>query len=320
MKNSARFIRRSDPCGIDERMTPTVIVVGSINVDLCAFVERLPAPGETVMGGTFVREQGGKGANQAVAAARLGARVVLVGMVGRDDMGDAARANLTEEGVDVTEVGAGEGHTGVAEILIDSRGENLIAVASGANNELTAPRVTESLGRIDARDAVVTSVLEVPVPAVTAAATVARERGWRLILNPAPAKPIPDELLSLCDVLTPNQHEVGGLGKQSPEELLAAGVSSVVVTLGADGAELLRPGLPPHHQPAFGVQASDTTGAGDAFTGALAWALASGSDLEAGLRAAGACAALSTRAHGARGGMPTRKELDDFLETASKER
>jgi ribokinase len=137
-------------------MTPTVIVVGSINVDLCAFVERLPRPGETVIGGTFVREQGGKGANQAVAAARLGARVIMVGMVGDDDLGSAARSNLAGEGVEVGEVGAGAKHTGVAEILIDSRGENLIAVASGANDELTSEVVTEALGRIDAQDAVVT--------------------------------------------------------------------------------------------------------------------------------------------------------------------
>jgi ribokinase len=294
-------------------MTPTVIVVGSINVDLCAFVERLPRPGETVIGGTFVREQGGKGANQAVAAARLGARVIMVGMVGDDDLGSAARSNLAGEGVEVGEVGAGAKHTGVAEILIDSRGENLIAVASGANDELTSEVVTEALGRIDAQDAVVTSVLEVPMPAVTAAASIAGERGWSFILNPAPAAPLSDDLLRRCDVLTPNEHELEGLGRSSAEELLAAGAGAVIVTQGAQGADLFRPGAPAHHQPAFEVEATDTTGAGDAFTGALAWALASGAELTDASRKAAACAALSTLAPGARGGMPTRAQLENLL-------
>jgi ribokinase len=294
-------------------VTPTVIVVGSINVDLCAFVERLPHPGETVIGGTFEREQGGKGANQAVAAARLGARVIMVGMVGDDDLGSAARANLAGEGVEVGEVRAGAKHTGVAEILIDSRGENLIAVASGANDELTSEAVTGALGRINVQEAVVTSVLEVPVPAVMAAATVAGERGWSFILNPAPAAPLSDDLLRRCDVLTPNEHELEGLGRPSAEELLAGGARAVIVTQGAQGADLFRPAAPAHHQPAFEVEAIDTTGAGDAFTGALAWALASGAELTDAIRTAAACGALSTLAPGARGGMPTRTQLEDFL-------
>jgi ribokinase len=294
-------------------VTPTVIVVGSINVDLCAFVERLPRPGETVIGGTFVREQGGKGANQAVAASRLGARVIMVGMVGDDDLGRAARAALEDERVEVGAVGAGQKHTGVAEILIDAQGENLIAVASGANDELTAERVTEALGRIDAHEAVMTSVLEIPMAAVSAAATIAGERGWTFILNPAPAAPLTGELLARCDVLTPNEHELEGLGRTSAEELLAAGAGAVIVTRGAEGADLFRAGVAAHHQPAFEVDPSDTTGAGDAFTGALAWALASGAELTEATRIAAACGALSTRAAGARGGMPTKAELEDFL-------
>jgi ribokinase len=294
-------------------MTSTVIVVGSINVDLVAFVERLPRPGETVIGGTFTRAQGGKGANQAVAAARLGGRVVMVGMVGDDDLGEAARASLADEGVDMAEVKVGEKHTGVAEILVDSGGENLIAVASGANDELTAEGVTEALRRMDADDAVVTSVLEIPTPAVTAAATVAGERGWSFILNPAPAAEVPEDLLSRCDVVTPNEHELAGLGWVSPEEMLEAGAGAIVVTRGAQGAELFREGQPPHHQPAFEVEVTDTTGAGDTFTGSLAWALAGGADLTAALETAAASAALSTRAGGARGGMPTPEDLESFL-------
>jgi ribokinase len=295
-------------------VTPTVVVVGSINVDLVAFVDRLPRPGETVIGGTFAREQGGKGANQAVAAARLGGRVVMVGMVGDDDLGEAARSRLADEGVDVDEVKVGGKHTGVAEILVDAGGENLIAVASGANDELTAESVTEALRRIDADQAVITSVLEIPIAAVTAAAKVAGERGWSFILNPAPATEVPADLLSRCDVVTPNEHELAGLGWGSAEEMLEAGAGAIVVTRGAQGAELFRSGQRPHHQPAFEVNATDTTGAGDTFTGALAWALANGHELAESLEMAAAAAALSTGARGARTGMPTASQLESFLQ------
>jgi ribokinase len=291
-------------------VTPTVIVVGSINVDLCTFVARLPRPGETVIGGTFERQQGGKGANQAVAAARLGAHVVMVGVVGDDDLGRAARADLAQEGVDVDEVAVGSKHTGVAEILIDETGENLIAVATGANDELTADRVTASLHGIDVRDAVVLSVLEIPMVAVSAAAAVAAERGWPFVLNPAPAAPLASDLLARCDVLTPNEHEVDRLGYGGTLELLAAGARAVVVTRGAAGADLVLADRPAHHQPAFRIEPLDTTGAGDAFTGALAWALAGGNDLEAAVETAAAAAALSTRSRGARSGMPTRAQVE----------
>jgi ribokinase len=146
-----------------------------------------------------------------------------------------------------------------------------------------------------------------------AAATVAGERGWSFILNPAPAAPLADDLLRRCDVLTPNEHELEGLGRSSAQELLAAGAGAVIVTQGAQGADLFRPGAPAHHQPAFEVEATDTTGAGDAFTGALAWALASGAELTDAIRKAAACGALSTLAPGARGGMPTRAQLENLL-------
>jgi ribokinase len=215
--------------------------------------------------------------------------------------------------VDVGEVAVGTKHTGVAEILIDENAENLIAVATGANDELTAENVSESLGRIDVEDAVVLSVLEIPIAAVSAAATAARARGWRFVLNPAPAAPIPGELLGSCDVLTPNEHEVSGLGRTDAEELLAEGAGAVVVTRGRAGADLLREGAPPHHQPAFTVEAVDTTGAGDAFSGALAWALADRRPLEAAVQRAAAGAALSTRSRGARTGMPTAPQLEMLL-------
>jgi ribokinase len=294
-------------------VTPAVIVVGSINVDLVTYTEHLPAPGGTVIGGTFSLGHGGKGANQAVGAARLGARSFLVGQVGKDDFGEAARAELESEGVILDGLRTSPGPTGVAQILVDARGENLISVASGVNKELTGDMVVESLRGIDADDAVVAAVLEVPDDAVAAAGRMAAERGWPFVLNPAPARPLDAEIVSLCDVLTPNEHEVAGLGWDSTAELLEAGAGAVVVTKGASGADLLRPGHPPHHQASFPVRAVDTTGAGDAFSAALACALAERQELAAAVELAAACGALATLRPGARGGMPTRPELDDFL-------
>jgi ribokinase len=298
-------------------MTPNVIVVGSINVDLVTYVERLPGPGETVIGGRFSRVHGGKGGNQAVAASRLGARTFMVGVVGRDDLGEAAREELASENVDVAQVRSGNGSTGVAQILVDAGGENLIAVAGGANEELSAGMVRQSFEGIDAPDAVVCAVLEIPEEAVLEAAGQAHERGWPFVLNPAPARPLSDELARLCSVVTPNQHEVSGLGRREPEDLLEDGAGAVVVTMGSEGARLLRLDRAPHHQPAFQVQPVDTTGAGDAFSGALAWGLASGKDLDAAVKLASAAAALSTQSPGARAGMSTREELQDFLRDRS---
>jgi ribokinase len=291
-------------------MTPTVIVVGSINVDLVTRVERLPHPGETVIGGEYTMSHGGKGANQAVAAARLGARVFLVGMLGDDDLGRAARDELEEEGVILDEIRTGISHTGVAQILVDAAGENLIAVASGVNDELSASMVTESLARIAEADPVVLSVLEVPDAAVEATATAAGRRGWRFVLNPAPARPLDDGILAHTDLLTPNEHEVEGLGRRSPDELLSAGVRAVVVTSGKQGADLFRPGAPAHHQAAFDVSSVDTTGAGDAFSAGMAVAMAQRRGLEDSVRFAAACGALATRKMGARAGLPSPADVD----------
>jgi ribokinase len=292
-----------------------VIVVGSINVDLFSYVKSLPRPGETVTGGTYRKAHGGKGANQAVAAARLGADVRLIGTVGEDDLGRASMASLEREGVNVDGVRTGRSHTGVAQIIVDDLGENLIAVAPGANHELTGGMVAESLARIGADHAVVGTVLEVPDDAVLMAARTATKRGWNLVLNPAPARALSREILTECDVLTPNEHEVTELGVSSPEELIDAGAGAVVVTRGSKGADLYRPGLSVRNQPAFEVRAVDTTGAGDAFAGALAWALADGRELEMAVEFAAASAALSTLQRGARAGMPSRAGTEDFLRT-----
>jgi ribokinase len=289
---------------------PTVVVVGSVNVDLVFRMPRLPAPGETVAGGSFQRGPGGKGANQAAAAARLGARTVFVGMVGDDELGREARADLEEAGVDASRLGIGDSPTGVAGIVVGRGGENLIAVASGANHELDAARVEDALGTIDASRAVVLANLEIPDEAVAAAGEGASRRGWPFVLNPAPARGVDAAILARCSVVVPNEGEATALGGVSA--LLAAGPEAVVVTLGKEGADLHRPGGATHHQPAFAVEVADTTGAGDAFCGALAFALAEGRDLESAVALAAAAGALACRAVGARASLPTGEELEAF--------
>jgi ribokinase len=292
-----------------------VVVVGSVNADLVVSVPSLPGPGETVTGGTFARHGGGKGANQAVAAARLGADVALVGAVGADDLGAEALRELTAEGVDVSGVARMEGvSTGVALIAVDGHGENAIAVASGANARLDGPAVEAALaGRLGDPPGVVLLGHEVPEAAVLAGARAARAAGWTPVLNPAPARPLPDALMRLAPLLTPNADEARALaGADDPAgaagALAARTGAPVLVTLGAAGALLVDDGRElrlsaPH------VDAVDTTGAGDTVNGALAAELAAGAPLAGAARTAIAAAALSTRARGARAGMPRRDEL-----------
>jgi ribokinase len=285
-----------------------VLVVGSVNVDMVFRVPRLPAPGETVIGGTFTQGPGGKGANAAAAAARLEAATRFVGLVGHDVLGHQALLDLEEAGVGTTLVGESAAHTGVAGILVDDAGENVVAVASGANAELDGGFVRDALSRVDADGAVILTNLEVPDDAVSAAAEVAEANGWPVILNPAPARPVASSTLARCSVVVANRMEARALG--SVASLLEAGVNAVIVTLGGDGVELHRAGRPLHHQPAFAVNVVDTTGAGDAFCGALAWALAEGRDLEDAVRFGAAAGALACRAVGARAGLPDRAELE----------
>jgi ribokinase len=279
-----------------------VTVIGSVNADLVVAVARLPAAGETVTGGTFARHGGGKGANQAVAAARLGARVRLIAAVGDDDLGADAVAELEAEGVDVSAVARREGvATGVALITVDAAGENQIAVASGANATLDGEAVRAALAGGEPPDVVLLGH-EVPEEAVVAGAGAAGVA----ILNPAPARRIPDAVLDGGPLLTPNAAEARELG--GAEALAARTRAPVVVTLGGDGVLLLDGGAS-RRFPAPAVEAVDTTGAGDAFNGALAAELAAGRDVEGAVRTAVAAAALSTRARGARAGMPAREEL-----------
>jgi ribokinase len=291
-----------------------VVVVGSVNVDLVVTIGELPRPGETVTGGTFARHGGGKGANQAAAAARLGADVALVAAVGRDDLGAGALEELAAEGVDVSAVVRSDEPTGVALITVDGTGENSIAVASGANAALSGETVAAALDeRLAGGPGVVLLGFEVSDAAVLAGARAAREAGWTVVLNPAPARALPEALVALRPLLTPNADEARALsGSGSPADaaraLAARTGAPVLVTVGADGALLCEGGSVDALR-AAAVDVVDTTGAGDAFNGALAAELARGAALRDAAELAIRAAGRSTTRAGARGGMPLRDEL-----------
>jgi ribokinase len=285
-----------------------VVVVGSVNADLVVSVRQLPRAGETVSGGTFARHGGGKGANQAVAAARAGARVALVAAVGADDLGDEALRELAAEGIDVSAVQRlDDVPTGVAVIVVDERGENQIAVASGANAALTGEAVAAALPPLSRGDGVVLLGHEVPPEAVAAGAAAARAAGWQAILNPAPARDLIEGLDGV--ILTPNADEARRLSGEDDVAAAARALAArtgapVLITLGADGALLDGESFP-----APPVDVVDTTGAGDAVNGALAARLAAGDPLHDAVRFALAAASLSTRSPGARAGMPRREDV-----------
>ncbi len=285
-----------------------VIVVGSVNIDLVVTIARLPDPGETVIGGVFSQHHGGKGGNQAVAAARLGARVAFVGAVGDDAFGRQARAALEAEGVDTSELLTLSGvATGVALIQVDARGENTVSVAGGANRSWGVDQVNEALGRLGPRPGDVVLVGHEILTATAAAALAwGRKAGATTILNPAPAHGLDAATVALADVVTPNEGELAVLE--------SAGVRPTVflVSLGAAGARLTTPdGDSLIAAPR--VNAIDTVGAGDTLNGALAAAIAAGLSLDEAARMAVAAASLAVTRAGAREGMPTRLELDAAL-------
>lgn len=279
-----------------------VCVVGSANLDLVANVDVLPAPGATVLATGYAEHAGGKGLNQAVAAARLGASVAFVGSVGDDAAGAALTAVMRAEGINVAALRTVRGApTGRALINVDARAENSIVVVAGAN-ALTDDSVADVLP--DAT--VVLAQLEVPLVAVVAAFRMARERGATTVLNPAPARDLPDDVLALVDVLVPNEGEAAALGGAA--RLRSLGVSAVVTTLGPRGASVeWRDGtvaVPP-----FPVSPVDTTGAGDAFIGVLCAEMARGADVTSAARTAAAAGALATTRPGAVPSLPTRTEV-----------
>ncbi len=295
-----------------------VVVVGSINVDLVMRVPGLPAAGETVLGGVFSRHDGGKGANQAVAAARAGALVHMVGAVGERD-GDDPIACLAAEGIGVQHVARVDAPTGRAFVLVDSgTGENQIAVAPGANDLVDADQVDEALTTFDLTPAdVVLLSFELPRVPLLVAAGIATWIGARVVVNPAPARPAYEDVLTGA-ISTPNAGELASLvasqagPRAAAEELAGRTGAPVVVTLGPDGALLAGSG-PARHYPGHRVEVRDTTGAGDTLTGVLAAGLAAGLDLPSSVRRAVAAAALAVTRDGARTAMPTAAEVDSML-------
>lgn len=301
---------------------PQICVVGSSNVDLIARVPRFPRPGETLEGRSFHIGYGGKGANQAVMAAKLGARVTMVTRVGRDVFGDGLVRNFTQHGIDTTHVYVDEARSsGVAPILVDDTAENEIVIVPGANHGLSPDDVRRALPALQAADVVI-GQLEVPIETTREAFRVARAAGVRTILNPAPAAPLPDNLLALTDLCVPNEAEAEMLtGRPVPTVdaaaeaagvLRARGPRAVIITLGGRGVVLVDADGT-HHVPAIPVEAVDATGAGDAFIGSLAVFLSEGHTARAAARRASAVAALSVTALGAQGSFPERAAADAFL-------
>jgi ribokinase len=299
-----------------------IVVVGSSNTDMIVQLPHLPKPGETVSGGAFSTAAGGKGANQAVAAARAGANVGLVARVGEDSFGEQAIAGFVGDGIDVSHVTRNPAApSGVALIFVDDGGENCIAVAPGANATLTPEDVEAAEDLITGAEVVVMQ-LETPIETVGRAAALAREHGVRVILNPAPARQLSDEILGNVSILTPNESEAELLtgiqvsddagAEEAARALSARGVDIVILTLGSRGAYVFESDSG-ELVPGFEVQVVDTTAAGDVFNGSLAVGLAEGLPLARAVRFANAAAALSVTRLGAQPSAPTRSEIETFL-------
>jgi len=298
-----------------------VLVIGSSNTDMIIRVPRIPKPGETILGGAFSMAAGGKGANQAVAAARAGGQVTFVARIGADVFGERALRGFRADGIDtrfvLTTPGAA---SGIALIHVDERGENSISVASGAN-ALLAPGDLDRADEAFAAADIVLVQLESPLATVEAAVRKAGEKGVPVILNPAPARPLDDDLLRGVSVLTPNEHEAATLAgievedergfREAAARIRARGPRTVVITLGERGAYASSEGFE-GLVPAFKVDPVDTTAAGDVFNGALAVALAEARRLEEALRFAQAAAAISVTRPGAQPSAPTRAEIEAF--------
>jgi ribokinase len=288
-----------------------IVVVGSLNMDLVAIAPRIPAPGETILGSNFFTAPGGKGANQAYAAAKLNGKTAMIGRVGDDDFGRAMKTNLADAGCNVDGVRQVTGPSGVALIFVSNKGENSIVVAPGANDQLKPPDI------IADDFSVMLLQLETPIETVIAAARYAKQHGATVILDPAPAPSgaLPRELLQAVDILTPNETEaaiITGVTTRDPsavaEKLKALGPRVLILKLGEEGCLLVEDGGY-HHIPAPKVKAIDTTAAGDVFNGALAVALSEGLTLKEGCEFACRAAAISVTRLGAQASVPTRSEL-----------
>jgi ribokinase len=290
-------------------VAPRIVVAGSANMDLVGIAPRLPAPGETVLGDDFLMMPGGKGANQAIAAARAGGDAVFLGAIGSDAFGVTLNARIRAAGVDTAHIRTSYGASGVAVIMVDRAGENSILVAPGANNTFTALTPVEE--QIIAGGDVLLCQQEIPAATVTAACRAARAGGTRTILNAAPARELPADLLANVDLLVVNETEAQAItgGAMEMSALLAL-VPRVVLTLGSAGARYAERDGRDEQVAAFRVDATDTTAAGDAFTGALAVAWGEGRDLVDAVRWANAAGAACARKVGASNSLPSRAEID----------
>ena len=304
-----------------DRQDPKVVVVGSFNMDLVVQAERRPQTGETLMGEEFGMFIGGKGSNQAIAAARLGANVTMIGRLGTDLFGDTLMAAHAAAGICTdyitrdTEVG-----TGVASILIDADGDNSIVLVPQANMRLSVEDIERASESIAAADVLLLQ-LEVPIAASQRAAEIAKSNGATVVLNPAPAQELPDDFLAQVDILTPNEVETESLSgvrvstvtdaERAAKVLLDKGLSAVILTLGEQGALLLTPNLT-QQAPSYLVEVVDTTAAGDAFCGALATALARGENFVDAVAFANAAGALAVTVLGAAPSMPTAAQVEAF--------
>src|SRR4051794_1532935 len=302
-------------------MKAKIVVVGSSNTDMILKLERIPKPGETILGGAFVTAAGGKGANQAVAAAQAGGSVTLVARVGQDIFGEQAIAGFVESGINVDHVQRDKFPSGVALIFVAKDGENSIGVGSGANAKLSPADVRKAKTAFAAATAVVMQ-LETPLETVKAAADLAHANGILVILNPAPAQPLPDSLLKKTSILTPNETEAELLTgikvtddascSRAADILLSKGVQTVIITLGSRGAYAATSAFK-QFVPAFKVKPVDTTAAGDTFNGALAVALAEGMPMIEAVQFANAAGAISVTRMGAQPSAPSRKEIEKLL-------
>jgi ribokinase len=307
-------------------MASRIVVIGSLNMDLVGCASRLPVLGETITGHTYFSEPGGKGANQAYAAAKLGGQVVMLGRVGSDDFGRAMKSNLEQVGCDVSGLLTIPGAvSGTALIFVTDLGQNAIIIVPGANDKFS-PADVEASGKYLKGAALVLLQLENPLPTVLAAARAAKRAGARVILDPAPAQSIPQELFELTDIITPNETEAAILTGLTPRRLdpnQAHGIArklqekkarTVVVKLGDQGC-LLVDGKTPQLIPALSVNAVDTVGAGDVFNAGIAVALCEGLEMAAACAFANAAAGLSVTRLGTQAAAPTRSELEAFRAT-----
>ena len=303
---------------------PLIVVLGGINMGLVTLTPRFPAAGETVVGDRFITYGGGKGANQATAAGRMGARVAMVGRIGDDVFGPQALRALVEAGVDVSAVGVTpDTSTGIAVISIDDSAQNQIIQVLGANNTCGDEEAARVIGLLDEASALLLQ-LEVSIDLSLQVAQAAKDRGVTVILDPSPVRPIPKAFYNYCDIITPNEtdaHALVGMpvadsesAAQAAETLMSRGAGTAIVTLGPQGAYYATTG-DEGFVPTFDVAAVDSVGAGDAFNGALAVALSEGLSLDRAVRVASAAGALSVTKSGAQDGMPSRVEVDALLDT-----